>query len=143
MGAETGGDIVVWAIEQSVLAGDSGGELIGIPSFSSAQSSMMVPIKQSERTVGAFYIQSEHSDAFDNYDRLVFEFLASQINIAHEKSCQLNLERKKTEYLSLVSDMGRKITGVLTVPELSCMVADLIHQHFAYCVVAIFLCDPV
>jgi len=96
MGAETGEDIGVWAIEQGVLAGDSGGELIGTPppapSFSSAQSSIMVPIKQSERTVGAVYIQSEHSDAFDNYDRLVFEFLASQINIAHEKSCQLNLE---------------------------------------------------
>lgn len=104
---------------------------------------MMVPIKQSDRTVGAVYIQSEHSDAFDNYDRIVFEFLASQINFAHEKSCQLNLERKKTEYLSLVSDMGRKISGVLTLPELSCMVTDLIHQHFGYSVVALFLCDPV
>ncbi|MDP6053507.1 MAG: ATP-binding protein [Candidatus Latescibacteria bacterium] len=142
-GAEIGGDIVVWAIEQGVLAGDSGGELIGIPSFFSAQSSMMVPVKQLERTVGAVYIQSEHSDAFDNYDRLIFEFLASQINIAHEKSCQLNLERKKTEYLSLVSDVGRNITGVLTVPELSCIVTDLIHQHFSYSVVALFLCDPV
>ena len=54
MGAETGEDIVFWAIEQGVLEGDSGGELIGIPSFSSAQSSMMVPIKSQNEPLELF-----------------------------------------------------------------------------------------
>jgi len=140
--SETGEDIVLWAIEQGVLTDDSGVQLIGMPPLPEVKSHLIVAIKQADITIGAIYIQSKMDNAFDEYDRLIIEFLTSQINIAHEKSCQLNLERKKIEYLSLVSDMGRRITGILTVPELSFLVTDLIHQHFAYSVVALFLSDP-
>lgn len=140
---KSGDEIILWAIEQDVMTDAAGLPHIGVPQLADGKSTLIVPITTSDRTIGALAIQSNDPGAFSEYDRLILEFLASQINIAHEKSIQINLERKKIEYLSLVSDMGRKITGVLSVPELSSLVTELIHQHFAYSVVALFLSDPV
>ena len=93
--------------------------------------------------IGILDIESRETEAFDDHDQSILEFLASQLSIALEKTQLLNLERKKSDYLSLVSDVGRQTAGVLTVPELSAMVTRLIHQHFAYSAVGLFLVDAV
>lgn len=114
-----------------------------VPHILNSRSSLGVPIRNGNRIIGLLDIESQETNAFDDYDRHVLEFLASQIAMAVGKNRLLNLERKKTEYLSLVSDVGRQTAGVLTVPELSRTVARLIHQHFAYSSVGVFLVDTV
>ena len=139
----TGDDIMEWAVEQGVLSPE---ELPGqheFPHIDDPQSAIDVPIKQENQVTGTLSVESREADAFDEQDQYILEFLASQISIALAKARLLNLERRKTEYLSLVNDVGRKSSGVLTVPELCDLVTQLIHQHFAYSVVSLFLIDPV
>ena len=93
--------------------------------------------------MGSLTVESVEADAFDEIDQCVLEYLADQIATAIEKTRIISLERKKTEYLSLVSDVGRKTAVVLTVPELCNLVTELIHQHFANSAVTMFAADGI
>jgi signal transduction histidine kinase/CheY-like chemotaxis protein len=136
-------DIMEWAIEQGVLEADEPDDVPSGDSASPAESSISVPLNNAEGNIGTVTIESDELNAFDDTDLCVCEYLADQISTAIEKTRLLTLERKKTEYLSLVSDVGRKTAVVLTVRELCELVTDLIHQHFAYSAVTMFIADNV
>lgn len=136
-------DIVLWAMEQGVLASDAGASLLGVTVLPSPNSSLTAPIRILNRTFGLLLFESANSNAFDDRDQAVQDFLASQIAIAVDKAVQLGVERKKTEYLVLVSGLGRDISGVLAVLDLCDLVTRLVREQFAYSSVAIYLRDPV
>jgi|GEM_PF-2790932 len=90
------GDIVLWAVENGVIEASSGAALLGVSVLQDAQSTLMVPIRQGNRTIGAIHVESEKANAFDESDEAGMEFLASAVAIASEKAYQLRLERRKT-----------------------------------------------
>ena len=137
------GDIVLWAMAQGVLTPDTGASLLGMTILPSPGSTLTAPLRIANQTIGLLLFESAAENAFDDRDQVIQEFLASQIAIAVDKVAQLGKERRKTEYLVLVSGLGRDISGVLAVPELCNMVTRLVREQFAYSTVAIYLRDAV
>ncbi|MBI4552863.1 MAG: GAF domain-containing protein [Candidatus Latescibacteria bacterium] len=142
-----GEGIVGWALEQgtTVIVPDVLQEprYIPHPYIRGVRSEIAVPLRQGGRAIGILDVESRAVGAFDEHDRQILELLASQISIALEKSRLFNIERKKSEYLALVNDVGRRAVGVLTVPELCEQATRLIHERFAYSSVGLFLVDPI
>lgn len=136
-------DIVLWAMAQGVLTPDTGASLLGMTILPAPGSTLTAPLRIANQTIGLLLFESAAANAFDDGDQVIQEFLASQIAISVDKVAQLGKERRKTEYLVLVSGLGRDISGVLAVPELCNLVTRLVREQFAYSTVAIYLKDAV
>ncbi|MGD2147942.1 MAG: GAF domain-containing protein, partial [Anaerolineae bacterium] len=95
-------------------------------------SEVAVPIKTKEKTVGVLNVQSLELDAFDKSDLAVLQALADQAAIAIENARLFEAEQRRAEQFRVISEVGRRITSIISIESVLEQVVELIQDAFAY-----------
>jgi GAF domain-containing protein len=105
------------------------------------RSELAVPIKAKGQVIGVLDVQSDELDAFDGSDLLVLQSLAHQAAVAIENTRLFKAEQRRAEQFRVISEVGRRITAILTLDELLDQLAKLIREAFDYYGVGIGLIE--
>jgi GAF domain-containing protein/HAMP domain-containing protein/anti-sigma regulatory factor (Ser/Thr protein kinase) len=108
---------------------------------SATRSELAVPIKVKGKVIGVLDIESDQIEAFDGSDLLLLQSLANQAAIAMENARLFRAEQRRADQFRVISEVGRRITAILTVDELLEQMARLIREAFGYYGVGIGLIE--
>jgi GAF domain-containing protein/streptogramin lyase len=97
-----------------------------------SQSELAVPIKTKERVIGVLNIQSTELDAFDESDLAVMQALADQASTAISNARLFEAEERRVEQFRVISEVGRRITSIVSIDSVLQQVAELIQGAFDY-----------
>jgi GAF domain-containing protein len=96
------------------------------------RSELAVPISTKDRIIGVLNVQSAQLDAFDESDLAVMRALADQAATAIENARLFEAEQRRAEQFRVISEVGRRITSVMSIDSVLQQVAELIHSAFDY-----------
>jgi signal transduction histidine kinase/putative methionine-R-sulfoxide reductase with GAF domain len=82
------------------------------------QSSLIVPLRQGDYTIGAITVQSTQLNAFSDLERDALETLATQVSIALENARLYNQAQRRLLEQSIVHQIGQDLTAILNYGEL-------------------------
>lgn len=82
------------------------------------QSSLVVPLRQGDDTIGAIAVQSTQLNAFSDLERDALETLATQVSIALENARLYNQAQRRLLEQSIVHQIGQDLTAILNYNEL-------------------------
>jgi len=108
---------------------------------SPTRAELVVPIKVKGEVVGVLDVQSNHLNAFDESDLAMVQSLAHQAAVAIKNAQLFEAEQRRAEQFRVISEVGRRITSVLTVDELLEQIARLIQKAFNHYIVAVGLIE--
>jgi GAF domain-containing protein/HAMP domain-containing protein len=112
-----------------------------LPQANKTRSELTVPLKIKGAVIGVLGVQSDRLNAFDESDLAMLQSLAHQAAIAIENARLFKAERRRAEEFRLISEVGRRITSILTVDDLLDQMAGLIQEAFNYYLVEIGLVE--
>jgi GAF domain-containing protein/ligand-binding sensor domain-containing protein len=96
------------------------------------RSELAVPIKTKDKIIGVLNMQSAHLDAFDESDLAVMQALADQAATAIENARLFEAEQRRAEQFRVISEVGSRITSVMSIDSVLQQVAELIQSAFDY-----------
>ncbi len=82
------------------------------------QSSLVVPLRQGDYSIGAIAVQSTQLNAFTDLERDALETLATQVSIALENARLYNQAQRRLLEQSIVHQIGQDLTAILNYNEL-------------------------
>ncbi|HUS69267.1 MAG TPA: GAF domain-containing protein [Anaerolineae bacterium] len=105
------------------------------------RSELCVPLKTKEAVIGVLNVESDELDAFDQNDLAILQSLANQAAIAIENAHLFASEQRRAEQFRLLSEVGTRITSLLTMDELLDQTARLVNEVLGYYLVGIGLVE--
>ncbi|MGD2179062.1 MAG: GAF domain-containing protein, partial [Anaerolineae bacterium] len=96
------------------------------------RSELAVPIRTKERIVGVLNLQSAQLNAFDESDLAVMQALADQAATAIENARLFEAEQRRAEQFRVISEVGRRITSMMSIESVLQQVVELIQCVFEY-----------
>ena len=114
---------------------------LSLPNDLKTQSELAVPLKTKSAVIGVLDVQSDRLDAFDQSDLVTLQSLANQAAAAIENAWLFKAEQRRAEQFRVISEVGRRITSILTVDEMLTQLANLVQDAFGYYHVGIGLVD--
>ncbi|MCJ7619452.1 MAG: GAF domain-containing sensor histidine kinase, partial [Anaerolineae bacterium] len=105
------------------------------------RSELCVPLKTKETVIGVLNVESDELDAFDQNDLAILQSIASQAAIAIENARLFASEQRRAEQFRLLSEVGTRITSLLTMDELLDQTARLVNEVLGYYLVGIGLVE--
>ena len=105
------------------------------------RSELAVPLKTKEEPIGVLDVQSDQLNAFDETDLLVLQSLANLTAIAIEEARLFDAEQRRAEQFRVISEVGTRITSILTVDELLHEIVRLVKETLGYYHTAIGLVE--
>jgi GAF domain-containing protein/HAMP domain-containing protein/anti-sigma regulatory factor (Ser/Thr protein kinase) len=99
---------------------------------SKTRSELVVPITFKGRIIGVLDVQSDCLNAFDESDLAVLQSLANQAAIAIENAQLFEAEQRRAEQFRVISEVGHRVTSILSIDELLNQMAGLIREAFNY-----------
>ncbi|MCJ7694582.1 MAG: GAF domain-containing protein [Anaerolineaceae bacterium] len=141
------GDHIVGSAAQSgelILSNDVNKEpLYGhLEPLPETQSEIALPLIISSQVLGVLDVQANLTNAFDENDVLLLKVLADNIAIAIHRVRLYDEAQEHAEQLSAISEVSQAITLILDPDDLLDKVVKLIHQHFGFPFIHIFLNQP-
>lgn len=112
-----------------------------VPQITETRSELAVPLRTKDKVIGVLDIQSRRLDAFDDNDVVVLQSLANQAAMAIENARLFEDKQKQTEQVSLINEVGRRLTAILAVDELLKQMIQLIQATMGYHRVSIGLIE--
>jgi len=106
------------------------------------RSAMVVPLLGRKRLIGMLEADSDRPDDFHPDDAVLLEALAGQLAIVIENVEMLQAERKRARRLETVTEIARKVSSILDLPDLLSQTTELVAARFNYRGVSIMLRDP-
>jgi transcriptional regulator with GAF, ATPase, and Fis domain len=82
------------------------------------QSSLIVPLRRGDQTIGAVQILSTQLNAFSELERDALETLAAQVSIALENARHYDQAHRRLMEQSIVHQIGQDLTAILDYAEL-------------------------
>ncbi|MBI3161892.1 MAG: GAF domain-containing protein, partial [Chloroflexi bacterium] len=113
-----------------------------IDSLPETKSEVVIPLKIEDRVLGVLDVQSNQLQAFHPNDLLILNALADNIARAVEGARLYGSLRRRAEQMTLVSEISKKVTSTLDLPEIMRDAASLIHEKFGYAHVSLFTVHP-
>jgi signal transduction histidine kinase len=112
-----------------------------LPGSSETRSELAVPLKTKSGIIGVLDVQSDQVNAFDETDLGVVQSLANLAAIAIEEARLFGAEQRRAEQFRVISEVGARITSILTVDELLAEIVRLVKETLGYYHTAIGLID--
>ena len=112
-----------------------------LPGSSETRSELAVPLKTKSGVIGVLDVQSDQVNAFDETDLGVLQSLANLAAIAIEEARLFDAEQRRAEQFRVISEVGARITSILTVDELLAEIVRLVKETLGYYHTAIGLID--
>jgi GAF domain-containing protein/HAMP domain-containing protein/anti-sigma regulatory factor (Ser/Thr protein kinase) len=112
-----------------------------LPGSEETRSELAVPLKTKTETIGVLDVQSDQLDAFRESDLVVLQSLGRQAAIAIENARLFDAEQRRAEQFRVISEVGARITSLLTVDELLDETVRLVKEDLGYYLVGIGLID--
>jgi GAF domain-containing protein/HAMP domain-containing protein/anti-sigma regulatory factor (Ser/Thr protein kinase) len=112
-----------------------------LPGSEETQSELAVPLKTKTEVIGVLDVQSDRLDAFDESDLAVLQSVARQAAIAIEKARLFDVEQRRAEQFRVLSEVGARITSLLTVDELLDETVRLVRESLGYYLVSVGLIE--
>ncbi|MCX6134052.1 MAG: GAF domain-containing protein [Ignavibacteriales bacterium] len=103
------------------------------------RSLIIVPVHTHEEMVGALVFGSSKPNAYVDPDLWLARLLSLQMAIALRHTSLLERAQKRVTQISLVNQVGRKLTSTLNIDELLTSASESIQKDFQYFDVTIFL----
>ncbi|TKJ29496.1 MAG: hypothetical protein CEE40_08330 [Chloroflexi bacterium B3_Chlor] len=116
-------------------------EYLFLPDSSGTRSELAVPLKTKSGVIGVLDVQSDQVNAFDETDLGVLQSLANLAAIAIEEARLFGAEQRRAEQFRVISEVGARITSILTVDELLVEIVQLVKETLGYYHTAIGLID--
>jgi GAF domain-containing protein/two-component sensor histidine kinase/HAMP domain-containing protein len=105
------------------------------------RSELCVPLQTKEATIGVLNVESDELDAFDQNDLAILQSMANQAAIAIQNARLFASEQRRAEQFRLLSEVGTRITSLLTVDELLDQTVRLVNEVLGYYLVNIGLVE--
>ena len=105
------------------------------------RSELAVPLRAKADIIGVLDVQSERLNAFDDSDLIVLQSLADLTAIAIEEARLIDGEQRRAEQFRVMSEVGARITAILTVDELLHEIVRLVKDTLGYYHTAIGLVE--
>ncbi|MDH4207932.1 MAG: GAF domain-containing protein, partial [Anaerolineae bacterium] len=105
------------------------------------RSELCVPLQTKEAVIGVLNVESDELDAFDESDLAILQSLANQAATAIQNARLFASEQRRAEQFRLLSEVGARITSLLTMDELLDQTVRLVHEVLGYYLVAIGLVE--
>ncbi len=112
-----------------------------VPEVGETRSEICLPLKAKGVIIGVLIAQSDRLNAFDEGDVVILQSLVSQVAVAIENARLFDAEQRRAEQFRVISEVGSRITSILTVEELLDQMARLIQKAFDYYLVEIGLVE--
>jgi signal transduction histidine kinase/DNA-binding response OmpR family regulator len=100
-----------------------------------------VPIRIGEQVVGVLVVESQQPHAFSQEDFEVLTAAAQQAAMAIENARLFEAEQRRAEQFQVISEVGSRMTSILTADELLWEIARLIKETLGYYLVGIALTE--
>jgi GAF domain-containing protein/HAMP domain-containing protein len=105
------------------------------------RSELAVPLRTKTETIGVLDVQSNQPNAFGEGDLVVLQSLADLTAIAIKEAWLLDAEQRRAEQFRVISEVGARITSILTVNELLQEIVRLVKTSLGYYHTAIGLVE--
>jgi GAF domain-containing protein len=105
------------------------------------RSELAVPLRTKTDIIGVLDVQSDQPNAFDEGDLVVLQSLADLTAIALEEARLFDEEQRRAEQFRVISEVGTRITSILTIDELLHEIVRLIKDTLGYYHTAIGLIE--
>jgi len=105
------------------------------------ESMLAVPMQFEDRTIGVIVLMKKGLHQFTDAHLRILTILAGQAAVAMENARLMQEERRRTEQLSLINDISKKVVSTLEIDELSKLVVESIRKGFDYAHVTMMLMD--
>ncbi|MBN1178260.1 MAG: GAF domain-containing protein [Anaerolineae bacterium] len=103
---------------------------------------VVLPLFVGDRLIGAFSVQSQRKDAYDERSINFLAAVASQVAVAVENARLYERERRQAQQMSLLNVVARQTNAILTPDRLCAAVVSAVQQHFGYESVVLMLVEP-
>jgi GAF domain-containing protein/ligand-binding sensor domain-containing protein len=97
-----------------------------------SRSELAVPIRAKQRVIGVLNVQSAQLAAFDESDLAVMQALADQAATAIENARLFEAEQRRAEQFRVISEVGRRITSIMSIDSVLKQVVELIQSALDY-----------
>lgn len=133
----------VAASGEAVLANDVNKDphFVRVAGSMETRSELVVPLKAQSGIIGVLNVESQDLNAFDESDLVVLQSLANQAAIAIENARLFQAEGRRAEQFRAISEVGRRITSILSVNDLLWEIARLVKETLHYYLVGIALIE--
>jgi len=108
---------------------------------SQTRAEVCVPLRTKEAVIGVLNVESDELDAFDRNDLAILQSIANQAAIAIQNARLFASEQRRAEQFRLLSELGARITSLVTVAELLDQTVRLVNEVLGYYLVGIGLVE--
>jgi sigma-B regulation protein RsbU (phosphoserine phosphatase) len=138
---KVGQGVVGTAVEQGrpILVNDIAKEPRFMGPLRNMVSQLAVPMRRKGRVIGALNLLSEHSGAFTDRDEALLRQFAAHVAVAIENARLFRTERRHTETLETLAEIGREMSSILDLDVLLTRIASLTKRIIDYRTFGIFL----
>ena len=140
---KVGQGVVGAAVEQGrpILVNDIGSEPRFVGPLRNMVSQLAVPMRRKGRVIGALNLLSEHAGAFTDQDEALLRQFAAHVAVAIENARLFRSERRYTETLETLAEIGREMSSILDLDALLTRIASLTKRLIDYRTFGILLLD--
>lgn len=107
------------------------------------RSHLLVPLVSKDGVVGALQVFSSRPAAHGDEDLELLQQVAGDISIALERSDLYHAAQVRSKQFEVLSNLGRELTGALTLENFLPTAASLIRRSFDYTLVTVLVTEPV
>src|SRR6266850_6217033 len=138
---KSGQGVVGASVEQGrpILVNDISKEPRFVGPLRNMVSQLAVPMRRKGRVIGALNLLSEHSGAFTDADEVLLRQFAAHVAVAIENARLFRSERRHTETLETLAEIGREMSSILDLDVLLTRIASLTKRLIDYRTFGIFL----
>ena len=131
---KVGQGVVGAAVEQGrpILVNDIGSEPRFVGPLRNMVSQLAVPMRRKGRVIGALNLLSEHAGAFTDQDEALLRQFAAHVAVAIENARLFRSERRYTETLETLAEIGREMSSILDLEVLLTRIASLTKRVIDY-----------
>jgi signal transduction histidine kinase len=102
------------------------------PTYPSARSALVVPLKYRSQVIGLLALESVRPDAFSEYDEHLMVVIASHLAGLIEYGRLREEAEGRARNLGLIHEVVQQVIGLTDKKEVAQITADLLGQYFAY-----------